>query len=144
MTCMPLDSLCVLMHKLIFIFFVLTWWRIAIESWVFPSLGVLEMVVAMFGSIISITHHSSLITHHSLLITHHSKYPTRLEPSLTCHHSIFFTLFVDPILVTRCSFFFFFFSITKPSERRRKKKKKKRNSNQITEPSERRRWKINK
>ena len=48
------------------------------------------------------------ITHNSSLITHHLKYHTRLASSLTCHHSIFFTLFVGPIPVTRCSFFFFF------------------------------------
>ena len=41
---------------------------------------------------------SSLNFHHSSLII--LKYPTRLAPSLTCHHSIFFTLFVNPILVT--------------------------------------------
>ena len=51
-------------------------------------------------------HHSIFITHHSLLIS--LKYHTRLAPSLTCHYSIFFTLFVGLILVTRCSFFFFF------------------------------------
>ena len=51
-------------------------------------------------------------------ITHHSKYLTRLAPSLTCHYSIFFTLFVGLIPVTQCSFFF---SITKPSEKKEKK-----------------------
>ena len=45
---------------------------------------------------------------HSISVTHHSKYLTYLEPSLTCHYSIFFTLFVGPIPVTRCSLFFFF------------------------------------
>ena len=54
-----------------------------------------------------ITHHSIFVTHYSLLITHHLKYPTRLAPSLTCYYSIFFTLFVGPIPVTRCSYFFF-------------------------------------
>ena len=34
------------------------------------------------------------------------KYHIRLAPSLTCHHLIFFTLFMDPKPVTRCSFFF--------------------------------------
>ena len=53
--------------------------------------------------------HLSLITHYSSLITHHLKYPIRLALSLTCHHSIFFTLFVGLMPVTRCSFFFFFF-----------------------------------
>ena len=37
------------------------------------------------------------------------KYHVCLAPSLASHHSIFFTLFVGPIPVTRCSFFFFFF-----------------------------------
>ena len=47
------------------------------------------------------------ITQFSLLITHHSSlYPTLLAPLLTCHHSIFFTLFVGFKAVTRCSFFF--------------------------------------
>ena len=65
----------------------------------------------MFGLIIFITQFPSLITHHS-------KYLTRLAPSLTCHYSIFFTLFVGLIPVTQCSFFF---SITKPSEKKEKK-----------------------
>ena len=49
----------------------------------------------------------SLNFRHSSLIT--LKYHVCLAPSLTSHHSIFFTLFVGPIPVTRCSFFFFFF-----------------------------------
>ena len=71
---------------------------------------------------------SSLNFRHSLLITHHSKYPTRLAPSLICHHTIFFILFVGPIPVTQCSFFFFFFfgSITEPNEKKKEKKKKPR------------------
>ena len=75
----------------------------------------------MFGLIIFITQFPSLITHHSSLITHHSKYLTRLALSLTCHHSIFFTLFMGLIPVTQCSFFF---SITKPSEKKRKKRRR--------------------
>ena len=79
--------------------------------------------------------HSSLITYHSSFIT--LKYHVCLVSSLTFHHSIFFTLFVGPIPVTRCSFFFFSSvpKLTEPSEkkknedwtseRRRKKKKKK-------------------
>ena len=38
--------------------------------------------------------HSSLITYHSSLIV--LKYHTRLAPSLTCHHSIFFNCLWDP------------------------------------------------
>ena len=56
------------------------------------------------------------ITQFLSLITYHSKYPTRLAPSLICHHSIFFTLFMGPIPVTRCIFFFF-------SEKKKEKKK---------------------
>ena len=63
---------------------------------------------------------SSLNFRHSSLITHHSKYPTRLAPSITCHHSIFFILFVGPIPVTLCRIFFFSFSITEPSEKKKK------------------------
>ena len=65
----------------------------------------------VFGSLFFITQFLSLITYHS-------KYPTRLAPSLICHHSIFFTLFVGPIPVTRCIFFFF-------SEKKKKKKREK-------------------
>ena len=49
----------------------------------------------------------SLNFRHLSLIT--LKYHVCLAPSLTSHHSIFFTLFVSPIPVTRCSFFFFLF-----------------------------------
>ena len=57
------------------------------------------------------------------------KYHVFLAPSLTSHHSIFFILFVGPILVTRCSFFFFFFfffffsSVSKLTEPSKKKKR---------------------
>ena len=60
------------------------------------------------------------ITQFSSLITHHFKYYTCLAPSLNFHHSIFFTLFVGLIPVTRCSFFFF--SIPKLIEPSGKKK----------------------
>ena len=58
---------------------------------------------AFFCHSISIIHHLSLIT---------LKYHVCLAPSLTSHHSIFFTLFVGLIPVTDAafsSFFFFFF-----------------------------------
>ena len=77
-------------------------------------------------------HHSSLITLNTTPIWH--------------HYSIFFTLFVGPILVTRCIFFFPVPKLIEPSEkkkkktpeqiepvkerRRRKKKKKNRTANQ--------------
>ena len=59
--------------------------------------------------------HSISVTYHSSLIT--LKYHTHLAPSLTCHHSIFFTLFVGPTPDTLTapnsslclSFFFSFF-----------------------------------
>ena len=69
---------------------------------------------------------SSFIIQFSSLITHHLKYPTRLASSLTCHHSIFFTLFVGPIPITQCNFFFLQSlvpKLTKPSEKKKKKKK---------------------
>ena len=69
-----------------------------------------------FHHSISIIQFPSLIT----LITHHSKYPTRLAPSLTCHHSIFFILFVGLIPVTRCM----------KKKKKKKKEKKKRNLDQ--------------
>ena len=61
--------------------------------------------------------HSISVTYHSSLIT--LKYHTHLAPSLTCHHSIFFTLFVGPTPDTLTapnsslclSFFFSFFSL---------------------------------
>ena len=71
---------------------------------------------------------SSLNFHHSISITRHLKYPTRLAPSLTCHHSIFFTLFVGLKPVTRCSFFLIqppVPKLTEPSEEKRKKERKK-------------------
>ena len=67
--------------------------------------------------------HSSLITYYSSLIT--LKYHVCLAPSLTSHHSIFFTLFVSLIPVTRCSFFFS--SVPKLIEPSEKKKKKTQN-----------------
>ena len=83
--------------------------------------------------------HLSFVTHHLSLIT--LKYHTRLAPSLISHHSIFFTLFVGPILVTQCSFFFYFFSFflfqypdhpNPVKEERKRKKKKKKKETQIT------------
>ena len=83
-------------------------------------------------------HHSSLITYNSSLITHHLKHHVCLAPSLTSHHSIFFTLFVGPIPITGADFFFFQYPNSlnpvekkkkKPdqtSEKKKKKKKKKR------------------
>ena len=76
-----------------------------------------------------------------------------MAPSLDYHHSIFFTLFVGPIPVTRCSFFF---PVPRnPNQKGRKKKKnpdhpnpvkeerkKKREETQITEPNERKKKKI--
>ena len=52
--------------------------------------------------------HSIFITHNSSLITHHSIFHTRLAPSPTFYHSIFFTLFVGPIPVTWSKHFCFF------------------------------------
>ena len=68
-----------------------------------------------------------LVTQFSSLITHHLKYHVCLAPSLTSHHSIFFTLFVGPIPITGAAFFFFFFlSIQYPNSLNPVKKKKKR------------------
>ena len=53
-----------------------------------------------FRHSIFITHHSSLITHILSLITHHSNSHIRLPSSSNSHHSIFFTLFMDPTTVT--------------------------------------------
>ena len=64
--------------------------------------------------------------HHSISITHHSKYYTRLAPSLNFHHSIFFTLFVGPILVTHCKLFILFFIFYPNSLNLVKKKKKEK------------------
>ena len=47
--------------------------------------------------------------YHLIFITLHVKYHVCLAPSLTSHHSIFFTLSVGPIPVTSASFYFFFF-----------------------------------
>ena len=79
-------------------------------------------------------HHSTLITYHSSLITLHSKYHTCLALLLNFHHSIFFTLFVGPILVLVQLLFLFLFlflfflstQITRTSERKKRKKKKPR------------------
>ena len=77
------------------------------------------------------------VTQFSSLITHHLKYHVCLAPSLTSHHSIFFTLFVGPIPVTSAAFSFFFFSTqthwtqwkkkTKPEQTELVKKRKKKN-----------------
>ena len=61
-------------------------------------------------------HHSSLITLNTTPIWH--------------HYSIFFTLFVGPIPVTRCSFFFFFQYPNSPNLVKKKKKKPQNRSNQ--------------
>ena len=53
------------------------------------------------------------------------KYHTHLTSSLTCYHSIFFTLFVGPIPVTRCIFFFLVPSTQKPEPSEIKKNKNK-------------------
>ena len=65
----------------------------------------------LFGCFFFVTQFSSFVTHHSSFVTYHLsliilKYPTHLVPLLTCHHSIFFTLFVGSIPVTRCNFYF--------------------------------------
>ena len=65
--------------------------------------------------------HSIFITHYLSLIT--LKYQDCLAPSLTCHHSIFFILFVGSILVTRCSFFFSLPRNPNPVKKKNKKKK---------------------
>ena len=64
----------------------------------------------------------SLNFRHSSLIT--LKYHVCLAPSLTFHYSIFFTLFMGPMPVTRCSFFFFFFFLQFPNSPNLLKKKK--------------------
>ena len=79
----------------------------------------------MFGCIFFITQFPSLNFRHSSLIT--LKYYTRLAPSLSYHHSIFFTLFVNPIFVTQCNFFFFF-----PVPKNQTRKEKKKKETQIT------------
>ena len=75
--------------------------------------------------------------YHLIFITLHVKYHVCLAPSLTSHHSIFFTLFVGPIPVTSAAFSFFFFSTqthwtqwkkkTKPEQTELVKKRKKKN-----------------
>ena len=77
---------------------------------------------ALFGFFFSSLnfHHSSLITHYSSLIT------LNITP-VWHHHSIFFTLFVGPILVTRCNSFFLVSKLTEPSK---KKKETQNRSNQ--------------
>ena len=82
--------------------------------------------------------HSIFITHHSSLITHHSKYQGGLVPSLSFHHSLFFTLFGGPTPVTMQLFFFQYLE-TRTQWRRKKKKKKPMK----TEPSEEERKKKN-
>ena len=56
--------------------------------------------------------HSISITHNSLLITHHSIFHTHLATSLYFHHSIFFTLFMGPTLVTFSEHFCFVTHVT--------------------------------
>ena len=75
----------------------------------------------LFGCFFFVTQFSSFVIRHLSLIT--LKYPTRLAPSLTCHHSIFFILFMGPIPITRCSLFIYFFSIPKLTKSSKKKKK---------------------
>ena len=71
------------------------------------------------------------ITQFPSLITHHFKYYTHLAPSLNFHHSIFFTLFVSPILVTQCSFFFSSqYPKTEPERKKRKKKPRSPETNE--------------
>ena len=61
----------------------------------------------MFGQSFLVTQFPSLVTHHSSLITHHSKFKGCLAPSLSPHHSIFFTLFVDSTPITWLEHFCF-------------------------------------
>ena len=88
--------------------------------------------------------HSIFIIYHSSLIT--LKYQGCLAPSLTYHHSIFFTLFVGHKLVTWCSFFFPpSTQKLEPSERRKGKKKKKnlrRRLNPVKEKREKKQKKL--
>ena len=76
--------------------------------------------------------------YHLIFITLHVKYHVCFAPSLTSHHSIFFTLFVGPIPVTSAAFSFFFFQYpnslnpvekkkTKPEQTELVKKRKKKN-----------------
>ena len=96
----------------------------------------------MFGLIIFINQFSSLNFRHSSLIT--LKYYIRLAPSLSYRYSIFFTLFVSPIPVTRCSFLFsfsFFFSVLKNLNQKGKKKKNTRRHLRSLNPGEERKKK---
>ena len=61
----------------------------------------------MFGCKNFITQFPSLNFYHSAFITRHLIFHTRLAPSPTSHHSIFFTLFVGPIPVTWSEHFCF-------------------------------------
>ena len=70
-------------------------------------------------------HHSISITQFPSIFINHP-FHTHLAPSLTFHDSIFFTLFVGPITVTRCNFFFFFQYPNSPNPVKKKKKKKRK------------------
>ena len=104
------------------------------------------MTKGLFGCFFFITQFPSLNFRHSSLIN--LKYPTRLAPSLTCHHSIFFILFMGPIPITRCSLFIYFFSIPKLTKSSKKKKKtpnpvkeeEKKDKRKKKEPSQWRQW----
>ena len=74
---------------------------------------------------------SSLNFHHLSLIT--LKYYTCLAPSLSYHQSIFFTLFVGPITVTRCNFFFPPRTQKPEPNERRKEKKSSNHPNPVKE-----------
>ena len=102
------------------------------ELWVNKEPKLRTCLVYVFCHSISVIRHSSLIT---------LKYHVCLALSLTFHHSIFLTLFVSSIPVSRCSFFFFSSvpKLTEPSEKKKKKKKKKKPRTDRT--SERRRKK---
>ena len=68
-------------------------------------------------------HHSISITQFPSIFINHP-FHTHLAPSLAFHDSIFFTLFVGPITVTRCNFFFFFQYPNSPNPVKKKKKEK--------------------
>ena len=78
----------------------------------------------MFGFIFFIIQFPSLNFHHSSLIT--LKYQGYLALSLTCHHSIFFTLFVSLISVMGAIFFFLVPRNTNPVKKKRKKPRRRR------------------
>ena len=91
-----------------------------------PSLLInVQEIERLFGSLFSSLNfrHSTSVIYHSLLIIRHLKYPTHLTLLLTCHHLIFFTLFVSPKLDTQCSIFFFSVSPNPVKEEREKKEK---------------------